>query len=115
MHAFEVDATNPVDPRVTVDGVEQCGVTRVTVDVAPGQTVPQLYLEYRAGARFVGEGDVQVGVPQAAAIAAWLDTVSPGELDRAALEIDRREGSLARSPAVTFLAALRTMLPPDGG
>ncbi len=115
MRAFEVDATNPGAPRVTVDGVEQEGLSRVVVEVMPGQTIPQLYLEFRAGGSFAGAGDVQVGIPPAAAVRAWLDMVNPAELDQAALAIDEREGSLSRSPGVTYLAALRSLLPADPG
>jgi hypothetical protein len=56
---------------------------------------------------------VQVGVPPAAALRAWLDTVSPGELERAALAVDAQAGGMSSSPGVMFLAALRSMLPAE--
>ena len=37
------------------------------------------------------------------------------DLERAALALDERDGALSRSPGRTFLAALRTMLPTEGG
>lgn len=113
LRQFTVDATDPTAQTVTVDGVEQRGVTRFAVEGYPGQTIPQLYLEFRAGGSFTGVGEVQVGVPPAAAVRAWLDTVSPADLDRVALELDQRDGALSRSPGATFLAALRTMLPTE--
>ena len=113
LRQFSIDATDPVRPKVVVDGVEQQGLTRCAVELYPGQTIPQLYLEFRAGGAVQGVGEVQVGAPPAAALRAWLDTVSPGELDRVALAMDTRDGGLSRSPGATFLAALRSMLPPD--
>jgi hypothetical protein len=113
LREFTVDASDPTDLTVTVDGVEQTGLSRVGVELYPGQTIPQLFLEFRAGGSFRGVGEVQVGVPPAAAVRAWLDTVSPGELDRVVLGMDERDGGLSRSPGTTYLAALRSMLPVD--
>lgn len=113
LREFVIDATDPTDPAVVVDGVVQRDLSRVAVEMYPGQTIPQLFLEFRAGGSFSGVGEVQVGVPSAAAVRAWLDTVSPGELDKVALAMDARDGGLSRSPGTTFLAALRSMLPPE--
>ncbi len=113
LRQFAVDATDLTAPTVVVDGVEQHDLSRVAVEMYPGQAFPQLYLEFRAGGSFCGVGEVQVGVPPAAAVRAWLDTVSPGELDRVVLGMDERDGGLSRPPGVTYLAALRSMLPAE--
>jgi hypothetical protein len=113
LREFTVDASDPAHPKVVVDGVDQHDLSRVGVELYPGQTLPQLFLEFRAGGSFRGVGEVQVGVPPGAALRAWLDTVSPGELDRVALAMDTVDGGLSRSPGATFLAALRSMLPAE--
>ncbi|MCK9929327.1 hypothetical protein MXD62_19445 [Frankia sp. Mgl5] len=115
MRQFEIDATNPVQPRVTVDGVEQTGLTRISVDIPElGNYVPQLYLTYARGGKFVGSGDVTVTSAGPDAIRAWLTTVNPSALEDAALAAEQASGG-PMSPGAMFKAGMLALLEAQSG
>lgn len=115
MHSFEIDATNPIQPRVTVDGVEQTGLTRISVDIPQvGKWLPRLFLEFEPGGRFVGTGDVVVQQDGPDAIRARLAKVSPDALETAALAV--QQASMGpMSPGRMFRDGMLALLEADGG
>ncbi|WP_256789818.1 hypothetical protein [Frankia sp. AvcI1] len=110
LHEFEVDATtNPARPVVTVDGIEQGPVSRISIDTRPGRTVPTLYLEFARGGRFVGSGDVVVRSNGPDAIRAWLAGLDPAAIERAALAVEEAAGGPV-SPGRMFRDGLIALL-----
>lgn len=108
MRQFEIDATNPAQPRVLVDGEEQAGLTRASVDLQLDRP-PVLFLQYVAGGRFQGAGDVVVQSDGPEAIRAWLTTVSPAALEDAALAVEA-ESMGSMSPGAKFKAGALRLL-----
>lgn len=108
LREFEVDATNPFQPRVVVDGVEQTRVRRVSVDIHH-RTVPAVYLEFFAGGRFAGSGDVTVQTDGPEPIRAWLAAVNPDALEQAALAAEQASGG-PMGPGQMFKAGLIALL-----
>lgn len=113
MHHFEIDATNPAQPRVLVDEQEQPALLRASVDLRAGE-VPVLFLEYLSHGRFVGSGDVIVQTAGPDAIRAWLATVDPDALEKAALAAEETAGG-PLGPGRMFLAGLAALLEAQHG
>jgi hypothetical protein len=88
-----IDTTDPLNPRVLVNGEPVDGVSRVTLDCVAG-TVPTLYIErpVEAGViegpgvtvaqRPTGEPEIQDVLQQ------FFDRLDPSEVERAMLEED---------------------------
>lgn len=108
MHEFSADLTNPAQPVVVVDGQEQTGLTRVSVDFYPGAVLPQLYLTYGAGGQYIGTGDVVIRSAEPQAVLAWVDRIDPAALEAAALKAEEQAGR-SMAPGEMFRAGLRAL------
>lgn len=107
-------AIDPSTGTVVIDGMDVSHlVRRTTLDVHAGRQ-PEVFLELRQDAvvrdtvldtdavvHIVQQAEIDLG----AAVAAWLDTIDPGDLDRRALE----DTSLAETPGAAFHRALRSV------
>lgn len=105
MPQWTVDATDPAVPVVTVGGVAQTGVSRVSVDIAAAG-MPTLYLEFAGQGAVTGVGEVVVRQPPVAALLDVLDGLDPDEVEAVAA----RSMEWGASPGKVFLAAVRQLV-----
>jgi len=108
MPQWTVDASDPAAPVVTVGGVAQTGVSRVSVDITAAG-MPTLYLEFAGQGTVAGVGEVVVRQPPAASLLAVLDRLDPDEVE--ALAAQGMEWGSA--PGKVFLAAVRQLVEQD--
>lgn len=103
--AVSIDASDPLRPRVTIDGHDVThDLTGVSLQVV-AREVPQVVLRVsgRAGASFDGFARVAVEVPADPGPAAevFLAAIDPGELQNAALNrVDLGSGPTATTEAI---------------
>ncbi len=108
MHRFEIDATNPLDVQLTIDGTAQPDARRISFDSVRRQA-PVLFVEVEAGGQLVGVGDVVVQSDSPEAIRAWLTKVNPDALEQAALAAEQASGG-PMGPGQMFKAGMLALL-----
>lgn len=85
---FSIDASDPLNPKIEIDGQEPVGATRVTVDLHQNQP-PRIYLEGVAQGVLEGKGVTHivrsVDNPMETIIS-WLSNIDPASLERAVLD-----------------------------
>lgn len=106
---FAIDASDPLSPKVTVNGEVVEGLARVSLDIQPNQA-PVLFLTFAQSAG-VTEGLAQVAAVQAAgddaeAVRTFLDSLDIETLEKMSLE----RAGWGVTPTQAMIDALREMV-----